>query len=222
MHRPLSRPKLLHRVVPVGIHRSPWGQRTEIRQRKSAGHSGCADGRVGGREIKILQSCSRDTGGGGRRELLSAHKNRGRQEFTQATTQDRNHLRYPWPLSHHSQRTPSKSGSGTRVRTWCQRTCVKRKACKGDEAAIASSRLGRSAGANSVGIQCRPTTSPHRVIRIIVPLRRRFCLCSQVRARRETTCSPATCESVTKTKNLQPNRLAGLIAQHNPHNSALC
>ena len=130
--------------------------------------------------------------------------------------------RHPAPtnVSHvHNQTTPSTSGPGTRARTMLQRNCAKRKACNGDEHAIASRGLGGSAGSNSVDTQCTPTTSPHCVILITVDRKSLFCVCSQVRARSDTICAPATCKSVTKTKNLQPNRLASLTAQHNPHSS---
>ena len=45
--------------------------------------------------------------------MLSAQKRMGRQEFTQATTQDRNHLRYPSHWSPHIVTTPIKPGTGT-------------------------------------------------------------------------------------------------------------
>ena len=63
MRRSPTRPELLRRLAPAGIRRRPLGQRAEARQRNSAGRTACADGWVGGRDIKMSRNCSRDTDG---------------------------------------------------------------------------------------------------------------------------------------------------------------
>ena len=347
-HRPLPRPQLYHRLAPACVSRRPRWQRAKGGQRDSAWHKSCAEGRVGGREIKISQNCSRWTDGVV--NYCPPRKTGADRSSHKQQSLDRNHLRYPspWsphrptvsqpppppavnthrrypavpgeaqldcakgpgchcrrdprvggrttvvficgtlgpsrprgrltpatpknlgsqPLPHrtppqtkrrrphrslhstrhngspqqamtmvlssltqsaptrvrhgHSQTTPMDSGPGACALTTAHRSCANRSARNVDEHATASSRLGGSAGCSSEETQCTPTTNPHCVSLITVDRKSLFCLCNHVRARNDTIWAPATCESVTKTRNRQPLRLASLTAQHSPQSSALC
>ena len=98
-HRPLPRPQLFHRLAPACVSRRPRWQRAKGGQRDSAWHKSCAEGRVGGREIKISQNCSRWTDGVV--NYCPPRKTGADRSSHKQQSLDRNHLRYPSPWSPH-------------------------------------------------------------------------------------------------------------------------
>ena len=98
-HRPLPRPQLSHRLAPACVSPRPRWQRAKGGQRDSAWHKSCAEGRVGGREIKISQNCSRWTDGVV--NYCPPRKTGADRSSHKQQSLDRNHLRYPSPWSPH-------------------------------------------------------------------------------------------------------------------------